>query len=85
MRTYIGCVGLRLQAEDVPPAVDRQFDSPRQLQLLVQEAAHLLRSAHVTEHPDLSPVTSDGSVARRQVGAPGAPAQITPHLQGTDR
>lgn len=72
--------GFSLHAEDVSQSVDRQADTPRQLQLLLQEMPHLLRVCNITEHPDLRTVPLDVSVARRQPGSPDGPVQRTPSL-----
>lgn len=56
-----------LHAEDGSQSVDRQVDPPRQLQLLLQEASHLLGVENVTEHADLRPLPLDVGVARRQL------------------
>lgn len=58
------------------------MDLPRQPQLVLQEASHLFRLDHVTEHPDLRPLPLDVGVARWQPGAPDGPADGPPHLRG---
>lgn len=68
------------EAVDVSQFVNTQRDAPRQTQLPFQEESDLLRVKHVAVNPDLSPLSVDVSVTRRQTAAKARPSQDPPDL-----
>lgn len=57
-----------------------EADGPRELQLVLQGASHLLRVEHVAENPDLGPLSLDVGVARGQPSTAHRPTHSLPHL-----